>query len=182
MRRSQSLPRPAAGAAHRDRHAHGGDLRHRRRRACARMATGSDDKTVRIWSLPDGGWSGRSACRSAGATAARSLRPRFRRTGDGSRPGDGTRLGKDAHYEPDLFDLQTGASAPLRRVRRCDRQSPAFPPDGRRLAVGTRRQAASRVLRHRDRRANCSPIAIMATAHLRPRLRAGRFACIAVER
>ena len=104
------------------------------------MVTGSDDKTARLWALPEGGRGGRSccapcACPSARAMTARSMPWRCRRTANGSRRAAGMRTEARRLIAVYIFEAATG-----RLVTRLGRLGNvilhlAFSPDGGRLAA-----------------------------------------------
>ena len=104
--------------------------------ACRRIATASDDKTVRLWSLPDGKLERTIRLPIGQRTAARSMRSRFRRTAAVSRRAAGTPpMRSSGPHSLSLVDLDSGS---IRRVGTLPDviDSIAFSPDGARVAVG----------------------------------------------
>ena len=114
---------------------------------CKIAATGSDDKTIRIWSMPDGvllrTLRGPIGDGDSGKVFAVAVSPDGRRIAAG---------GWDAHYDVDrtdgvyLFEIDGGDA--MRRTGAFDDviRRLVFSPDGQRLAIGLGGQGGVRVL------------------------------------
>src|SRR5271170_3705790 len=104
--------------------------------ACARIATASDDKTVRLWSLPDGKLQRTIRLPigpgNGGNVFAAALSPDGRRLAAGGWDASYEKLGS---HSLSLVDLASGS---IRRVGSFQRSinSLAFSADGARVAVG----------------------------------------------